>query len=81
MTSVGTPSKEMIIFAGTRSTSTLSCIDFGMTSEVNLADGDAQAPSTLIAACVTPTCCSRSMIALALELPALISRWATRALR
>ena len=50
-----------------------------MRSEVNFADGDAHAPSTLIAAWDTPTCCRRSMIALALELPALISRCATRA--
>jgi hypothetical protein len=81
MTNVGTFSKLMIIRAGTRSPITRACIDAGITSGVNLAECDAQAPSTLIAAWATPTCCRRSMIALALVLPAMISRWATRAFR
>ena len=81
ITNVGTFSNLMIIRAGTRSPITFACIEAGITAGVNLAECDAQAPSMLIAAWATPTCCRRSMIALALVLPALISRWATRALR
>ena len=81
ITNVGTLLKRMIIFAGTRSLITRVCIDAGITSDVNLADGDAHAPSMLMATWPTPTCCRRSMMVLALVLPVLISRWTMLALR
>src|SRR3954451_16290901 len=80
-TNVGTLSRLMIIREGSRSPMTRFCIADGMTSDVTLPEADTNSPLTLIAAWVTPTCCSCSRIALALALPALISRWATAALR